>query len=418
MTSRSSLLAVVIALCAGATALCAAMTAHASQPRPLQAIVTSPAARAGYLARAVIWQDPGALSPTDLLNGPSGVFPYTFDEATEASGITCAFEKPGKMLGGKSPKFTCLAPGDHTLRLKYWDQEHETGNRETFAAVAATRLMWALGFMAVPSLPMNIQCEGCPENPASGSGNRQRRRYVAMWQMSLPGEPIVSESNKDQGWSWRELDDAINALPPGEERTRQRTHFGALTLLGVLLQHGDRKPEQQALYCLDPIDPTAGDVRPSGKNDTHETLVERPGASACPRAAVALVDVGATFGGAGRTSNGTTAKMHLESWRRKAIFEGGGDACRGELTISMAAGGGGEGNPVISEEGRQFLVEQLHRLTPGHARAIFSAARVDEIHSPRPNGHGDDSSDTTEAWLAAFQDKVRQLEARHCRPAS
>ena len=402
MPSRCSLLVGVIALGAGLGA--------AAQPRPVHAVMTSPVSRTGYLARAVIWQDPGELSPKDALDGPSGIFPYTIEEATDAAGIACTFGKPGKMLGGKSPKFTCLAPGDHNLRLKYWDSERNNGNRETFATLAATRLMWLLGFMATPALPMNIRCEGCPEDPMSGSGDRRLRRYVAMWQWPLSHPVIVSHSDTDQGWSWRELDDAVGALPPGEERTRQRTHFAALSLLGVLLQHGDRKPEQQALYCLDPVDLTAGEVRQPGDGDSHEMLFERAGSSACPRPAVTIVDVGATFGGAGRTSSGTTAKMHLESWRKKSVFERGDGACRGDLTVSMAAGSGGEGKPVISEEGRLFLLERFHHLTPEHLRAIFTAARVDKA----PGG----SAASIDAWVAAFQDKVRQIEARHCLPAS
>jgi hypothetical protein len=382
------------------------------QSQPPHTIITSPAARTGYLSRAVLWEDPGVISPADLRNGPPGMFPFTFDEGTSAEGITCAFSKPGKSLGGKSQKFSCVGPGDHTMRLKYWDQERESGNRETFAAVAATRLMWALGFVATAALPMNVQCQGCPEDPMSGTGEPRMRRYVAMWQLDVPGPKIVSGSDNDQGWEWRELDDAIRALPPGDARARQRTLFGALTLLGVLMQHGDRKPEQQALYCMDGIDTTAGDFRPQS-NSGREDLYEHPGATSCNRAAAVVVDVGATFGGAGRTSNGTTAKMNLESWREKSIFEKGGGVCHGDLTISMAAGGGGEGHPVISEEGRVFLLDQLHRLTVDPLRAVFEAARVDRIHRPRSDGKRPES-DSVDEWIATFQQKVREIEARRC----
>src|SRR6476646_10315464 len=168
MTSRWSLAISVSVLYAGTIA-------STAQSKPLHAIVTSPAGRAGYLGHAVMWKDPGVISPIDLRNGPPGLFPYTFDEATAETGIGCTFDKPGKELGGKSAKFTCRAPGDHTLRLKYWDREHE-------------------------------------------SGNRALRRYVAMWQLSVSGPPIVSGTDNDQGWKWQELDDAINKLPPGEER--------------------------------------------------------------------------------------------------------------------------------------------------------------------------------------------------------
>jgi hypothetical protein len=73
---------------------------------------------------------------------------------------------------------------------------------------------------------------------------------------------------------------------------------------------------------MDDVDLTAGEVRAEGKNGGHRVLVEHAGASACRRAAAAIVDAGATFGGAGKTSNGTTAKMHLDSWRKKAGLRG------------------------------------------------------------------------------------------------
>src|SRR5262249_8391757 len=77
----------------------------------------------------------------------------------------------------------------------------------------------------------------------------------------LPHPVIVSSGNLDQGWSWLELDTAIRSLPPGPARISQRTYFDALTLLGVLMEHGDRKPEQQSLYCDGTVDTAAGDVR-------------------------------------------------------------------------------------------------------------------------------------------------------------
>jgi hypothetical protein len=64
-----------------------------------------------------------------------------------------------------------------------------------------------------------------------------------------------------------------------------------------------------------------------------------------------LVDVGATFGGAGRTSDPILAKMNLEEWRRHSVFmEPDPDGVyRGRLSASMAARRQGERDPVISE---------------------------------------------------------------------
>ena len=177
----------------------------------------------------------------------------------------------------------------------------------------------------------------------------------------------------------------------------------------MLIQHGDRKHEQQRLYCAAPIDTTASELRALASGTLM--LVERPGTAACPSPAVEILDAGVTFGGAGHTSNGRTAAMNLAEWQDKPVFtrtEGG--ECRGRLTVSFKAGGG-ESNPLISEEGRLFLLDQLRRLTPDHIRAIFAAARVDQLE-PRSSSRGVERID---AWTAAFADKVRQIETQRCR---
>ena len=80
--------------------------------------------------------------------------------------------------------------------------------------------------------------------------------------------------------------------------------------------------------------------------------------------------------------------------------------------------GDGEGDPEISEDGRRFLLEQLFRLTPAHVRAIFTAARVDQLHRPRAAPSSGAGLTAIDEWVAAFEDKVRQIETRQCRPTS
>jgi hypothetical protein len=382
----------------------------------IAAIHTSPQSRVAYLARATIWQDPGGLSPNDLLEGPSDAFSYIVKQATADEGLGCTFTQPGKELGGNSLKFLCRTADGRDLRLKYWDPQSHTGNREVFAAVAASRLMWALGFEVVPAVPIMVRCNGCPENPMQGSGTRRARRYVAMFQARWP-MPILSGDNVDQGWSWRELDTAIRSLPLGVERSRQRTYFDALTLLGVFMQHGDRKAEQQRLYC-DAVNATAGELRAAGA-DLIPMLFERPNATACLAPEVTILDVGATFGGAGHGSNGTTAKMNLEAWQREPVFKNAeAGHCRGNLTVSYRAGHDGEPDPVISEEGRRFLLEQLHRLTTDHVRALFRSARVDQLGDGQRTDGSARTGHSVDAWVTAFEDKVRQIEARRCQPGN
>jgi hypothetical protein len=378
--------------------------ANAESP-PLTAIETSPEARLNYLAHARMWQVPPVLSPRDIVDGPSGVFPYTFEQATSGA-IECSFAKPGKELGGNTQKFVCRTNDGHMRRLKYWDENAEHGNREVFSSVAATRLLWALGFEALPTLPMNVRCVDCPENPMTGTGPVSTRELVAVLQAYPASGPwIVAAQNPASGWSWLELDRAIASLPPGPERTRQRIHFDALTLIGVFIQHGDRKFEQQALSCAGAVRVDAGEAYASA-DGAKSILREAPGATSCAQAAAFIADTGATFGGGGRTSNPVTAKMNLSHWRSRSVFmEANQDGnCHGRLTVSFDAHGG-EANPIVSEEGRRFLLEQLQRLTPAHVRALFTAARVDKL--------GDR---TTDEWVDVFQDKVQQIARQRCQP--
>jgi hypothetical protein len=389
----------------------------AAQPTTASAIRTSSASRATYLARAKIWSDPGTISPDDVLKGPTGALPFTYEQTTLDPGIGCRFVQAGKEIGGGSKKFFCRTTEGRELRVKFWDREARRGNREVFSTVAASRLLWSLGFNAVPALSMDVLCDGCPENPHEGTGKRQNRRYVAMLQAPWPTPVIHSSDDLDQGWSWGELDRAIQSLPPGSERVRQRTHFDALTLLGVFMQHGDRKGQQQQLSCASPADATAGKQVPGKDNAGRLTLIEHTEAVACATPAVTIADVGVTFGGAGLTSSDTTATMNLEHWRQKRVFLAtSGTECQGDLIVSLRAGRDGEGNPRISEEGRGFLLEQLHRLSPEHVRAIFNAARIDELDARSRERSGNQISQV-DAWVEAFERKVRQIEERRCQPA-
>jgi hypothetical protein len=205
-------------------------------------------------------------------------------------------------------------------------------------------------------------------------------------------------------------------------------HFDALTLLGVFIQHGDRKPEQQRLECRSSLDLAAGEMRPlkgsNGQSNSPTVFFERPDATACSEPAIAVQDLGATFGGAGRMSKGSS-KMNLKAWTSRPVFQESKDAssssvseCRGNLTVSMAAGDGGRGNPRVGEAGRAFLLDRLLRLTDEHVRALLTTARVDKMSDAQKWKDPRTGTEYTgvDAWIAAFKDKVRQISERRCAP--
>jgi hypothetical protein len=376
------------------------VTLAAQTPLPLF-IYTHSAERARYLANAVIWRDPGPLTPDDIRKGPKAAIPEAILNAGN-NPVDCRYDRAGTELGGKTPKFSCRTSDGKSLRVKYYGAD--SGNREVFAEVAASRLMWALGFDSDPAFPAIISCLDCPDDPWHGSGGRQTRRYFVSYEPHYEGTIITSTKDLDQGWTFGEVDSAINGLAAGPVRARQRMHFDALSLLAVFLQHGDRKRSQQRLVCRGQIDLSKGDmheVESDIKDISAPVLFEHPGEQACVgESFITIQDAGATFGGAG-TFTKSSAKVHLKSWSGKKIFSQG---CRGNIGVSGSAGSDAMGDPMISEAGRQFLATQFKRLTPDHVRAIFETAHITELREEA----------TVDAWVAAFLDKVRQIDEAHC----
>ena len=381
--------------------------------------------RLRYLATARIWSDPGEVTPDMVQKGRPLKQSEGLEAALRGEPLPCTFATAGKDLGGNTPKFACLAPAGTTIRVKYSDGSRE-GNREIFSAVGAAKLLWALGFVSDPIYPITLDCRDCPADPMTGSGPRARRSYLATFQPQASPLVMVDRDNADQGWRWGEVDEAIANLPEAPLCTRQRTHFDALTLLAVFIQHGDRKPEQQRLECRGALDPRAGDAHPLKDRDNGAPVFfERPDASACSEPVIALQDIGATFGGAGRMSKASTAKMNLKAWTNRPVFKpakssssGGVPECRGNLTVSMAAGEGGRGDPRIGEAGRAFLQDRLLLLTDAHVRALMSTARVEKLAGSQVWQDPTTRTSYTglDAWVAAFRDKVRQITERRCAP--
>ncbi|WP_239492476.1 hypothetical protein [Luteitalea sp. TBR-22] len=408
----AAILAAVAAL--GATGL--------AQERP-KVLVTSPTQRQAYLATAILWEDRELPSPARIVEGRGTPASGGRADLNPPGGLPCTWESGGAQMGGNTPKFTCRTANRRLLRVKYYDGQPRTGNREVFAEVVAVRLFWALGFPSDIVLPLTVQCLECPENPMAGTGPRATRTFLGVTEPAFRGTPILSSANADQGWQFGELDAAITALPPGADRDRQRIHFDALSLLGAFVQHGDRKPAQQRLVCAEALDLSAGDVHPLDARPLGvAALFEHPGARAC-RAPLAMIqDLGATFGSSGK---GTirTGKIDLGRWAMRPVFLPPAEdpdrnvrGCRADVTPALDAGPGARANPRIGEAGRRFLVERLQRLTDDHLRALFTAARVEALGEPLAwTAPGTRKSYTgLDAWVEAFKYKREQLALVRC----
>jgi len=408
-----------------------------AQDSPVRAVTvlrTSEQARRTYLGSATIWRAKDLPASEQILEGPPGSFPLDRRQANPPEGVPCTWEMGGKLLGGKTDKFQCRTPGGVPVRVKYYSGDPQTGNREVFAEVVATRLFWALGYDADVLYPVTVHCLECPADPMSGTGPRASRVLLGVVEQRVESAVILSSSDLDEGWTFDELDEAIEGLGPGPERDRQRMHFDSLSLLAAFIKHGDRKASQQRLACVSPLDRDAGEVadlgRDAGQRVGIPALVERQGAQACRAAVVTIQDLGATFGGAGRFTKETNAKLDLSSWSG-AVFKSAGNETRGarkceaKLVTSLSSRAlrlsdarlrelrGG--NVQIGEAGRRHLAEQLSRLSDAHIRVLFEAGRVDVLGEPTYTEPGTRVTRRgVDAWVAAFRHKRDEIRAARC----
>lgn len=332
-------------------------------PRSNTANVTlTPADRLKVLRRAQVWT-PTSVSEMNIREGPP--------RRRFGTGATVTCDFSNRKFGGHTPKFGC-ALDDEVLKVRYGRD-----NGEVYAGVAATRLLWALGFGADAMYPVTIVCRGCPEKMrAEGVESGGAITFdVAAIEKKFPGKDI--EKPGGRGWSWAELD-----LVDEREGGAPRYQRDALKLLAVLMQHTDSKPDQQRLVCR------------SGGRSAEEL-------AACPDPLMMIHDVGQTFGRANLFNRSAVGSVNLADWSKAAVWADPA-GCVGNLERSET---GTLGYPTISEAGRKFLGDLLLQLTDVQLHDLFAVARFDR----KPHGGG-----PIEAWVAAFKQKRSEILSRTC----
>lgn len=317
--------------------------------------------RQALIARSKVWVHTDIPS-MNLRVGPSG--PGSFEPGTT---ISC--DHSDKKLSGRSPKFVCLLPGGEELKVKYGGD-----NGEVYGEVAASRLLWALGFGADGMYSVRVICRGCPAAIGGiARDNGDRIIDPAAVELKKPGEELADQ------WSWDELE-KVNESAGGAPIA----HRDALKLLAVLLQHSDSKPQQERLICLE-----GGEDR-------------------CGQPLMMINDLGITFGRANTFNLNTPGSMSLIEWKKLPIWKDGA-RCVGNLSGSFT---GTLKNPVISEAGRQFLASLLVQLSDEQLRDMFAAARVQL--RPRSPRDGRSGFPTVDEWVAAFKQKRTEIVERRC----
>jgi hypothetical protein len=342
----------------GSSAACAAKAAGRSDD-PADAL------RNDAVRRAQVWSATNVAS-MNLRLGPQGKGAFAPNAVVE-----CQYVK--KDMSGATPKFTCKLPDGDEVKVKYGRD-----NGEVYAEVAATRLLWALGFGADHMYPVRVKCKGCPLDDAEVALSANDTYFeAAAIERKMPGHEI--EDSRGPGWSWVELD----SVDP-ERGGAPRAHRDALKLLAVMLQHSDSKREQQRLICLSPGAPRAR----------------------CARSFMLISDLGRTFGKATLSNADRPSSVNLKAWDDVPIWQDP-TGCRAHMSKSFS---GTLENPLISEPGRRFLAGLLARLSDRQLRDLFTVARF-PMRADAPQG---EEAAEVDAWVTAFKKKVSQISSRQC----
>jgi hypothetical protein len=332
--------------------------------------------RKQYLRKGKVWHKT-EIPRMDILAGPQNDIAVPAEQE-----VTCKFVEPKKRSSGFSPKFKCTLNNGAMVRVKY-------SSRETYAEIAATRLLWALGFYTDEVYPVKLRCLGCPKNnPSHPAKDEPRVEMVfqdAIMERNFPGTEIGEFS--DQGWKWGELDQ-VDPKFGGSSRAE----VDALKLLAVFLQHSDSKPPQQRLACY-PDD--------LGQNFFRQI---------CERPVLMVQDLGATFGISAPKVEAFSS-MYLRGWESEPIWKlETKDTCIGNVIPSL---GGDLRDPKISEEGRKFLSDLLNQLTDQQIANLFIVARAENTDETLQD-QGRNRDVTVDDWVRVFKKKRIEINDHHC----
>ena len=333
--------------------------------------------RADALRRARVWS-PVPVEHMDLKAGPDDRRGFPF-----LATVACQYEN--KPLRGHSLKFACVLAGGDTVKVKVGDS-----NGEVFAEVAASRLLWALGFGADHMYPVRVVCRGCPAR----FGGRHTPSGDDVFDAAVIERPLEGAVFPgDEGWAWWELDRVDSQQ--GGASTAERD---ALTLAAAFLQHTDNKAEQQRLLCL-------------GESPA------RP-ADECPRPLLMLHDVGLTFGAANFLNDNGMGGANFRAWSAEPIWKDP-ERCTANLRPSFS---GTLSNPRIGEAGRQVLADLLMRLSDRQITDLFEVSRIAErrrevavLSNSEPPATALAAGTPTAEWVRVFKQKRDAIAAARCR---
>jgi hypothetical protein len=403
--------------------------------------------------------DQPTLTPTQLTNGPdfdaSQPDKSRFLYFTESDNVTCYFRPHYAFMKikGDSMKFQCwhMAPdgsfynhkgepihadavkvvissdkggeksaslfpaadttnqheikADH-FKVKYLKPpfpNHDTRFNEVFTEVAASRIMWVLGFPADHVYPVgSAACIGCTADPFTANLTENKASLkdpptafkVVSAEREAPYDKI--DPGGDETWSWS---DAAKFYSDGTWSRQQRIQYDAYRLALGLIHYHNAISQQNRLVCAEWAPPPAA----GGKSKT------------CQHTMIFVQDLGSTFGKAKGAFDvfGQNPRGDFGAWEPQTVFE---NAAACELRDKVG------GDNKVLKEAQDFMIQRLSRLNPESVKSIFRVARFQmmdqkQLHRLSAAGGSDPAEAALTEWTTTFLKRIEEIRtAQNCKP--
>ena len=311
-------------------------------------------------------------------------------------------EKKASLFAGNDANNAHEIKADH-FKVKYLKPpypNHNTRYNEVFTEVAASRIMWVLGFPADHVYPLgSAACVGCTADPFDSNLKDNTASLkdtpnifkVVSAERETPWEQINPED--DETWSWS---DAAKFYADGEWTLQQRVEYDAYRLALGLFHYHNAIAQQNRLACAQWAPETAGQPR------------------VCQRPMIFVQDLGSTFGKAKGATDlfGTNPRGSFSDWESQTVFTNP-QACELRATL--------DGDKHVLKEAQELMIQRLGRLDPQTVRTIFSVARFQmmdqkQLRRLRDGGSQNPEEAALDEWTNTFLKRIQEIKsATNCK---
>src|SRR5580765_494776 len=278
---------------------------------------------------------------------------------------------------------------------------HDTRYNEVFTEIAASRIMWLLGFLSDHVYPVgSASCIGCGPDPFAQNLSENKASLkdaptvfkVGSAERELSWDAI--KASGDETWSWT---DAAKFYSDGTWSHQQKVDYDAYRLALGLIHYHNAIAQQNRVVCAEWAGPkVAGQAR------------------ICKQTFIFAQDLGSTFGKAKGAFSffGANPRGSFTAWEPQTVFTNPA-ACELRATL--------EGDKKVLKEAQDVMIQRLAHVDAATIKSIFRTARFQmmdqkELHKFQDKGTANAEEAALDEWTSTFMKRVEEIRtAQNCK---